>query len=1063
DDLVGCDTLSSLGFAYNSTNSDEVYGTAPPCIGWKLLQGPLDHRTGHRLLMTSFNRFINGTDPVSAQQSYYYMQGLTSDGLPLTDPNNGQVTKFDVAGDPVKGTGNLDASAGDRRLMLSSGPFEMAPGDTQDIAVAVVVGRGSDHLSSITSMKLTARAAEAAFYGPAPAKLLLQAVCTLPTAAEYVAIYNPADTAVDLSDVYLTDATNLGAAGTQSLYCYLPTGSYYVPAGTPPRIPGGGSAGDFHARFPQGATLAAHDTIAVALHGSAEFVNTYGRKPAYEFVFPDEPPVQPYSATPVDDPSVPNMRPAFAGAIPAAPDSAALLNAGESVVLYHWDGRSPLVTDLDYVFWGKNTGSYVVDKTGVSVNGSAYLADTPAASQVPVDTTVQATGTALRREDFAEGAQKTSGGNGVGGRDETSENLAATWSSNHAAVPPAVKAQLAAHAGGPYSGVAGHSIAFDGSGSGPAWGGTITAYGWSFGDGGTGTGVRPTHAYSAAGTYKVVLTVGGSVGGTSTDSSTATVAAMPAVTGFEPDSGSYDAVVALTGSGFSDSTWVQFNGTPAVEQALDSASRMRVRVPWAARTGRVTVGYRAWADTSASSFTVLQARIVHSTAAMGIQSISFPLAAQDVSLAPTDLGLGAYDTTSWRLGHWSPGLKSYLEPGTGVAKLRQSEGYWLIARAAHLLQVGTPGLPADTVEIALKPDSSTGWNQLGNPFFNRDIHVDSLLVESGGQRHRLTDPLAPGWTEHAVEVWNGHDYEADSIIPAGAAFWVKKTTLVPVNLLLPLPRLAAAHGAPRRAAETEPLRGPAWEVQITASQGEERAQRVGLVASGGGAGGAASGGGGGRTGAPASGAAGAWDPSDLSLVPPPPGRSLVLYVPERDWGSLSDRYVRVVRPAADSLDWLLELAGARVPGEVNLDFEARGLPAGAHVVLADSAGGVEREITPPQRVTLAAGARPLRLRIQRAAPAGVPAGPVCRVYPNPFLDRVGLVFNAAEARPIRVDVFDVAGRLVRRLVRASATAGENVLVWDGTDRDGRTVGAGLFFARYEAGGTRGVVRLVRVR
>jgi hypothetical protein len=54
--------------------------------------------------------------------------------------------------------------------------------------------------------------------------------------------------------------------------------------------------------------------------------------------------------------------------------------------------------------------------------------------------------------------------------------------------------------------------AFDGSGS-VAPGGTITSYGWDFGDGNTGTGVTPTHTFGAAGSYTVTLTITSSLGG----------------------------------------------------------------------------------------------------------------------------------------------------------------------------------------------------------------------------------------------------------------------------------------------------------------------------------------------------------------------------------------------------------------------------------------------------------------------------------------------------------------------------------------------------------------------
>jgi PKD repeat protein len=63
-----------------------------------------------------------------------------------------------------------------------------------------------------------------------------------------------------------------------------------------------------------------------------------------------------------------------------------------------------------------------------------------------------------------------------------------------------------ADAGGPYTSTVNVAVAFDGTGSSDP-DGTPLGYSWVFGDGATGTGPTPSHAYVASGTYGVALTV----------------------------------------------------------------------------------------------------------------------------------------------------------------------------------------------------------------------------------------------------------------------------------------------------------------------------------------------------------------------------------------------------------------------------------------------------------------------------------------------------------------------------------------------------------------------------
>jgi PKD repeat protein len=76
--------------------------------------------------------------------------------------------------------------------------------------------------------------------------------------------------------------------------------------------------------------------------------------------------------------------------------------------------------------------------------------------------------------------------------------------------------------GGPYTEQVGAPIGFNGSGS-QATEGTLVSYSWAFGDGTTASGATVSHAYAAAGTYTVRLTVLDSNGHTATASTTATI------------------------------------------------------------------------------------------------------------------------------------------------------------------------------------------------------------------------------------------------------------------------------------------------------------------------------------------------------------------------------------------------------------------------------------------------------------------------------------------------------------------------------------------------------------
>jgi len=238
-------------------------------------------------------------------------------------------------------------------------------------------------------------------YAIAADHLLITEFCVSPTNAEFVEIYNPTGTTIDLSNYYLTDATH----GDNYYYNIVLQNGTAGAAGP-------GNYYDFNAKFPEEDTIVPGEYQTIAFRDTS-FSSTYGLDANYEL----------FST----DPSVPDMIPAEDGSID---DNAGLTNGGEVLILYYWDGQSDLVEDVDYVLWGDKDEA--VDKTGVSIDGpdpgtatSSYLDDTPIANQAVVGggSDPHDYGESAQRSGITECGETLTGGNGITGNDETSEDM----------------------------------------------------------------------------------------------------------------------------------------------------------------------------------------------------------------------------------------------------------------------------------------------------------------------------------------------------------------------------------------------------------------------------------------------------------------------------------------------------------------------------------------------------------------------------------------------------------------------------------------------------------------
>ena len=84
--------------------------------------------------------------------------------------------------------------------------------------------------------------------------------------------------------------------------------------------------------------------------------------------------------------------------------------------------------------------------------------------------------------------------------------------------------------------------------------------------------------------------------------------------------------------------------------------------------------------------------------------------------------------------------------------------------------------------------------------------------------------------------------------------------------------------------------------------------------------------------------------------------------------------------------------------------------------------------------------------------------------PNPFNPSTTIFFTLPEAAEVRLQIFDVSGRLVRTLVNGDSRGiGEHREVWNGRTSDGSTASSGLYFYRIVAGKYRATQSMTLVK
>ena len=119
-------------------------------------------------------------------------------------------------------------------------------------------------------------------------------------------------------------------------------------------------------------------------------------------------------------------------------------------------------------------------------------------------------------------------------------------------------------------------------------------------------------------------------------------------------------------------------------------------------------------------------------------------------------------------------------------------------------------------------------------------------------------------------------------------------------------------------------------------------------------------------------------------------------------------------------------------------------------------GGVAVSRTHVGIASSGAGLQIIPIQCRQTAPppkhsSGATWSAAMSLFPNPASGRVQIRFDAPGlSANVRVEVFDLAGRRIRRLETPGSPSGRHEFVWDGRDTMGEIVASGVYFVRASA-------------
>jgi hypothetical protein len=150
DDMGGTDSTLSFVYCYSFEHDANFPPRFSPVVGVMMLDSPSSENGG--AISGSANVLRNFYTSRSLQMTIDIMSGRDLSGNDYTDPVTGNVTRYPISGDPRTGTGWLDYGKGDRRIVITSAPVDLAAGDTTHLSVAFLAAWGEDNFEAMVTL-----------------------------------------------------------------------------------------------------------------------------------------------------------------------------------------------------------------------------------------------------------------------------------------------------------------------------------------------------------------------------------------------------------------------------------------------------------------------------------------------------------------------------------------------------------------------------------------------------------------------------------------------------------------------------------------------------------------------------------------------------------------------------------------------------------------------------------------------------------------------------------------------------------------------------------------------